>query len=157
MHDIGKIAIPDHILQKPGKLTPEEWKVMKQHTVIGARIFQNSSSPILKAASEIALTHHERFDGTGYPGGLKGEDIPLFGRIVALVDVFDAIVSKRCYKPASSFDEAMDYIHSLSGTHLDPKLERVFIGIREKIRKIHDANETIQHFVNDVEGLQNNG
>ncbi len=151
MHDIGKIGIPDKILQKPGKLNPEEWEIMKQHTVIGARIFQNSRSPILKAASEIALCHHERFDGSGYPRALQGESIPLFGRIVGMVDVFDAIVSKRCYKAASTFEEAVEYIRSQAGTHLDPKLVKVFLKIEKKIRKIYDANTTIRHFVNDFE------
>src|SRR5206468_887188 len=117
MHDIGKLGIPDRILQKPDKLTPEEWEIMKQHTVIGARIFKNSKSPLLRAASEIDLSHHEQYDGRGYPQGLKGEEIPLFGRIVTMVDIFDAVVSKRCYKSASSFQEGMDYIKKLSGTY----------------------------------------
>jgi putative two-component system response regulator len=149
MHDIGKIAIPDAVLKKPGKLTPAEWEVMKTHTLIGAKIFQNSRSPVLRAASEIALTHHEKFDGTGYPRGLKGEAIPLFGRITAMVDVFDAVLSKRCYKAASTFDEAFAYIQSLAGTHLDPKLVAAFVRIKDKIVAIYEANTTIQHFVND--------
>lgn len=151
MHDIGKIAIPDAILQKPGKLTPEEWEVMKQHTVIGSRIFQNSRSPILRAASEIAHTHHEKFDGTGYPRGLKGKEIPLFGRIVSLVDIFDAVLSKRCYKSATTFEKAFAYIKSLSGTNLDPELVDAFTRIEDRIRAIYEANATIQHFVNDID------
>jgi len=153
MHDIGKIGIPDSILQKPGKLTPEEWEVMKQHTLIGARIFQNSQSPVLRAASEIALTHHEKYDGSGYPRGLKGESIPLFGRIVALVDVFDAVLSKRCYKSAVSFKDGLAYIKSISGTHLDPKLIEVFLRIEDRVRAIYEANAAIQHFVNDFGAL----
>ncbi|MGH7198037.1 MAG: HD-GYP domain-containing protein, partial [Candidatus Omnitrophota bacterium] len=149
MHDIGKIAIPDAILKKPGKLTPEEWEVMKQHTVIGSKIFQNSRSSILRAAAQIALTHHEKYDGSGYPRGLKGEDIPIFGRITAVVDVFDAVLSKRCYKAASTFDEAFSYIESLAGTHLDPKLVEAFVRIKKKIISIYEANTVIQHFVND--------
>ena len=149
MHDIGKIGIPDRILQKPGKLNPEEWEIMKQHTVIGARMFQSSKSPLLKAAANIAVSHHERFDGTGYPHGLKGKDIPLFGRIVAMVDVFDAVVSKRCYKSASSFQEGMNYIKELAGTHLDPDLVETFVKLEGKIHDIYDANTTIQQFVNE--------
>lgn len=153
MHDIGKIAIPDAILKKPGKLTPAEWEVMKTHTVIGSKIFQNSRSPILRAAAQIALTHHEKYDGTGYPRGLKGEEIPVFGRITAVVDVFDAVLSKRCYKAASTFDEAFSYIESLAGTHLDPKLVAAFVRIKDKVVAIYEANTTIQHFVNDFGAL----
>ena len=149
MHDIGKIGIPDHILKKPGKLTAAEWEVMKQHTVIGSRIFQNSKSPLLKAIAEISITHHERFDGSGYPGGLKGKKIPLFGRIVAVADVFDAVISKRCYKEEWSFKEGFDYVKSLAGTHLDPELVEVFVGIHENIRGIYDANKAIQHFLGE--------
>ena len=151
MHDIGKLGIPDRILQKPGKLTPEEWEVMKQHTLIGARMFQSSRSPILKAASDIARTHHEKYDGSGYPHGLKGKEIPLFGRIVALVDVFDAIVSKRCYKEKSSFEEGFSYIQSLAGNHLDPDLVALFVKIGPKIRAIYDANLSIQNYIDDSE------
>ncbi|MCG3175751.1 MAG: hypothetical protein MOGMAGMI_00684 [Candidatus Omnitrophica bacterium] len=149
MHDIGKIGIPDSILQKPGKLTPEEWEVMKTHTVIGSRIFQNSRSPLLRSISQISLTHHEKYDGSGYPNGLKGEEIPIFGRIVAVVDVFDAIVSKRCYKEASSFDEGFAYIESLAGTHLDPHLIKVFRGCGGAIRQVYDANQAIAGYIKE--------
>ncbi len=152
MHDIGKLGIPDKILQKPGKLDPDEWEIMKQHPLIGARIFQNSKSPLLRAASQIALSHHEQYDGNGYPSGLKGEDIPLFGRIVTMVDIFDAIVSKRCYKSAASFREGMDYVKSLSGTYLDPKLVDLFVRIEGKIKEIYEANTTIQQFLSEFGG-----
>ncbi len=149
MHDIGKIGIPDKILQKPGKLTPEEWEIMKQHTVIGARMFQSARMPLLKSASEIALSHHEKFDGSGYPYGKKGKEIPLFGRIVALVDVFDAIISERCYKSKSTFEEGYEYVQKLSGTHLDPELVEVFLDRKPEFRHLYDANTTIQQFVKD--------
>ena len=151
MHDIGKIGIPDKILQKPGKLTPEEWVLMKQHTLIGARMFQSSKSPLLKAAADIARTHHEKYDGSGYPAGLKGKDIPLFGRITAMADVFDAIVSKRCYKKADSFDQGMAYIESLSGTHMDPDIVRIFLKSEKNIRKIYDANLSIQKYIEEAQ------
>lgn len=149
MHDIGKIGIPDRILQKPGKLTPEEWEIMKQHPQIGSRIFQNSRSPLLKAIAEISLNHHERFDGKGYPNGLRGKQIPISSRIVALVDVFDAVVSRRCYKSASSFNEGMEYVQSLAGTHLDPEVVEAFVAIKDKIKKVYEANKTIQQFIED--------
>ncbi len=147
MHDIGKIGIPDRILQKPGKLTPEEWELMKQHTLIGERMFHSSKSPLLNAAGQIAATHHEKYDGKGYPYGLVGEKIPIFGRIVALVDVFDAIVSKRSYKEKWPFHDAVDHIQGLGGNHLDPELVRVFRKIEKKIHRIYEANLTIERFV----------
>ncbi len=147
MHDIGKLGIPDKILQKPGKLTAEEWVIMKQHTSIGARMFHSSKSPLLKAASEIALTHHEKFDGSGYPHGLKGKDIPISGRIIAAADIFDAIVSKRCYKPANTFGEGMAYIEALSGKNLDPDVVRMFLKSEGSFRKIYDANISIQKYI----------
>ncbi len=151
MHDIGKIGIPDRILQKPGKLTADEWEIMKQHTLIGARMFQSSKAPLLKAAAQIAQSHHEWFDGNGYPYGLKGEEIPLFGRIVGMVDVFDAVVSERCYKNAFSFLEGMEFIKKLAGTHLDPELVEVFIKMKDRVREIYDANTSIQQFVKEFE------
>ena len=149
MHDIGKIAIPDKILQKPAKLTAEEWEVMKQHTTIGARMFRSSKSQLLRAAADIALSHHEKYDGSGYPNGLRGKGIPLFGRIVALADVFDAVVSKRCYKEATDFGEAMSYVQSLSGNHLDPEIVRAFFKVEKNIRKIYDANLSIQEYIEE--------
>lgn len=126
MHDVGKIGIPDSILLKPGKLTPEEWEVMKQHTVIGADILGDDPSELIQLAREIALSHHERWDGSGYPYGLAGEDIPLSGRIVAIADVFDALVSDRPYKKAWTIEEAMHLIEKDSGTHFDPRLVQAF-------------------------------
>ena len=149
MHDIGKIGIPDSILQKPGKLTADEWEVMKQHPLIGSRIFSNSSSPLLQAVSVISLTHHEKVDGTGYPRGLKGKEIPLYGRIVALVDVFDAMVSKRCYKSELSFEEGFEHIRSLAGTHLDPDLVETFVRIKERVLAIYQANRSIQRTIEE--------
>ncbi len=149
MHDIGKIGIPDRILQKPGKLDAQEWTIMKTHTVIGARMFQGSSSPLLAVASEIALTHHEKFDGSGYPNGQKGEEIPLAGRIVALVDVFDAITTKRCYKDKWPYEEGIAYIKTLSGTHMDPKLVELFAKNEKRIYEIYNANLKIQEFLDE--------
>ncbi len=154
MHDIGKIGIPDRILQKPGKLTPEEWEIMKQHTEIGWRMFCNSKSPLLKAVADIALSHHERFDGGGYPHGKKGNEIPLFGRIVAIADIFDAVVSERCYKKEWTFREGIDYIRSLAGTHLDPELVSVFVANKKQVGDIYDANVTIQKYINEFKNLK---
>lgn len=155
MHDIGKIGIPDRILQKPGKLDPEEWDVMKQHTVIGWRMFHNSSSPLLKSVAQIAVSHHERYDGAGYPYGIKGREIPLFGRIIAIVDIFDALVSKRCYKDEWTFEKAVAHIKALSGSHLDPELVQIFIKMENRIRDIYQANLTIQQYINEFKEVKN--
>lgn len=120
MHDIGKVGTPDLILLKPGKLTPDEFSIMKQHAVIGYEVLNSASSHMLKVAAEIAHTHHEKFDGSGYPRGLKGEDIPLFGRIVAVADVFDALTSERPYKKAWSIEKATELLREGMGTHFDP-------------------------------------
>lgn len=149
MHDIGKLGIPDAILQKPGKLSPEEWEIMKQHPLIGWRMFHNTTSPLLKAVSQIALTHHERWDGTGYPHGTKGKDIHIFGRIVAIVDVFDALVNKRCYKAAWSFEQGLDHVKSLAGSHLDPELVTAFVKMEPSVRQIYDANQSIQQYIEE--------
>lgn len=149
MHDIGKIGIPDRILQKPGKLDAEEWEMMKQHTVIGWRMFSNSKSPLLKAVADIAISHHEKFDGSGYPYGKKGNEIPLFGRIVAIADIFDAVVSERCYKKEWSFKEGVEYIQSLAGSHLDPDLVSMFLKNKSLIGDIYQANITIQKYINE--------
>jgi putative two-component system response regulator len=126
MHDIGKIGIPDHILTKPGKLTEEEWQIMKTHPVIGAEIIGEHSDPMLTMARRTALTHHEKWDGSGYPAGLIGEAIPIEGRLVALADVFDALTSTRPYKAAWPLDEAVAYIKSMAGRQFDPALVACF-------------------------------
>lgn len=122
MHDIGKIGIPDHILLKPGRLTGEEMAIMRRHPLIGAEIIGETDSPLLALARSVALYHHEKWDGSGYPHGLAGEDIPLEARIVALADVFDALTSRRPYKEAWSVEEALSLIRSESGRHFDPDL-----------------------------------
>jgi response regulator RpfG family c-di-GMP phosphodiesterase len=120
MHDIGKVGIPDRILLKPGKLNADEWEVMKSHASIGYEVLKDSDSPILKMGAEIAHTHHEKFNGGGYPKGIKGEGIALEGRIVAVADVFDALVNKRHYKPAWEFGDAFALLRRESGQHFDP-------------------------------------
>jgi putative two-component system response regulator len=158
LHDIGKIGIGDDILRKPGKLTPEEFETMQRHVGLGKRDFQPlshseslqlrahtrlgemmigvGSSPLLRMASEIALTHHERWDGNGYPIGLKGTDIPMSGRIVAVADVFDALSSKRVYKPAFPIDKCFEILQEESGTHFDPDVVNAFMRIRDEIVRI---------------------
>ena len=133
MHDVGKIGIPDYILLKPGKLTPEEFEVMKGHARIGYELLKDSRSEIMKAGAEVAISHHEKFDGTGYPHGLKGNQIPLFGRIVAVADVFDALTSKRPYKEAFPFAEAMAILRRDAGSHFDPQLVDAFARIAEPL------------------------
>lgn len=139
LHDIGKVGIPDAILLKKGKLTVEEFEVMKTHTTMGKQAIEGVESdlgklPFLHLAKEIAYTHHEKWDGSGYPRGLKGSEIPLSGRIVALADVFDGLVSKRVYKPAFTLAEAVGIILSGSGTHFDPELVSVFMEVLERLR-----------------------
>ena len=138
MHDIGKIGTPDHVLLKPGKFTPEEFKVIIQHTEIGYRILAGSDSELLKVAALIAWTHHERFDGTGYPRGLKGETIPLEGRITAIADNFDALTTQRVYKPAYDFDHAKELMLKERGKHFDPELLDIFFDSMEEITRIYD-------------------
>ncbi|MDX5373058.1 MAG: response regulator [Pseudomonadaceae bacterium] len=128
MHDVGKIGIPDAILQKNGKLDEAEWQVMRQHAQIGAEIIGEHPSGLLRMARSIALTHHEKWDGSGYPNGLKGEEIPLEGRIVAIADVFDALTSVRPYKPAWPLEEALEFLRRESGRHFDPALVELFLG-----------------------------
>jgi response regulator RpfG family c-di-GMP phosphodiesterase len=128
MHDLGKIAIPDKILKKPGKLTHEEFEIIKTHTNHGYRILKNPELPVIKMAAEIALNHHEKFDGSGYPGGKQGLDIPLNARMMAIVDVFDAMTHKRVYKDAMSMEETISYINSQRGKHFDPELVDVFMN-----------------------------
>jgi putative two-component system response regulator len=133
MHDVGKIGIPDAILLKPGKLTPEEWEVMKQHASIGARILSGSNSEVLHAGEIIALSHHEKWDGSGYPHGWVGEEIPLWGRICAVADVYDAITSERPYKKALSHERALQIMVEERGRHFDPKLLDLFLDNLEEI------------------------
>ncbi|WP_018605699.1 HD domain-containing phosphohydrolase [Uliginosibacterium gangwonense] len=137
MHDVGKLGTPDHILLKPGKLTPEEFEIMRQHTVIGYEILKNSTSPVLQLAAEIALTHHEKFDGSGYPHAQQGEAIPISGRIVAVADVFDALTSVRPYKQAWDLDVARNYVMEQTGSHFDPACTEAFDACWEEILEIH--------------------
>lgn len=136
MHDVGKIAIPDAILLKPGPLDDEEWEIMKSHTTVGHEIMGNHPSQVIQLASEMALNHHERWDGSGYPGGLKGNDIPLSARIAAVSDVFDALTSDRPYKKAWDVDKAVAYINESSGTQFDPDIVGVFIDNLNSIKMI---------------------
>ncbi|QER41327.1 response regulator [Thermodesulfobacterium sp. TA1] len=147
LHDIGKLGIPDKILLKPGPLTPKEWEIMKLHTIIGAKILEGSNIKYLKAAQKIALYHHERWDGKGYPCGLKGKKIPLFARIVAIADVFDALTSNRPYRRALPYDIALQIIKSEKGTRFDPELVDVFLKIKPDILEIRTLfqDEEIPH------------
>jgi putative two-component system response regulator len=136
MHDVGKIGIPDHILLKPGKLDADEWQVMMTHTTIGAEIIGDHDSDLLKMAKTVAITHHEKWNGTGYPNGLSGEDIPLVGRIVAIADVFDALTNERPYKEAWPVERAVTLLKEESGHHFDPHLVSQFLEIMPQIEQI---------------------
>jgi putative nucleotidyltransferase with HDIG domain len=131
LHDIGKIGIPDSILFKRGALTDQEWQIMKSHTTLGAKMLEGGKSRLLQMAEEIAMTHHERFDGTGYPVGLAGTAIPLTGRVVAVVDMYDALLSERPYKGAWSQADALFEIKRVAGTHFDPKVVQIFLDVIE--------------------------
>jgi len=135
MHDIGKIGIPDAVLLKPGKLNADEWQLMKKHAEFGAKIIGKHNTPLLQMAEEIAISHHEKWDGSGYPRGLKGTDIPLSGRIVAIADVFDALTSERPYKKAWSEERALDLLREESGKHFDPELLPHFFNSLAKVRE----------------------
>ena len=138
MHDVGKIGIPDHILLKPGPLDPEEWEIMKTHATIGGRILSGAKAGYLKLAEIIALTHHERWDGAGYPRGLKGAETPLVGRITAVSDVFDALTSKRPYKEAFSVDKSLAIIKEERGSHFDPEVVDAFFAVQDEILAIKE-------------------
>ena len=153
LHDVGKVGISDLILKKPAKLTPEEYEIMKSHTVIGARLFERMHSEFDEMAAVVALNHHENWDGSGYPGyidvttgepletdgvqsGKKGDEIPIYGRIVALADVYDALSSKRVYKEAWSQDDVLNEIKKDSGTKFDPELIDIFLNNYNYFRSI---------------------
>jgi len=136
MHDIGKIGIPDHILKKPGQLTNSEFDIMKLHPEIGGRILSNSDTPLVQMARDICLGHHEKWDGSGYPRGLAGNNIPISARIVAIVDVFDALIHKRVYKNEMPVDQAIALMQEGRGTHFDPDLLDLFVKLREKMTEI---------------------
>jgi putative two-component system response regulator len=133
LHDLGKVAVPDAILLKPGKLTPEEFDLMKTHTEIGGELLAGSHWPVLQLAEVIARTHHERWDGTGYMG-LKGEAIPLCGRVVSVTDVFDALTHERPYKRAWSLEESLSELRGLAGKAFDPQVAEMFLGMVESGR-----------------------
>ena len=137
MHDIGKVGTPDMILLKPGRLNEEEFFIMKQHAVAGYNILSNSYSLLIQTASIVALNHHEKFDGTGYPNALKGEEIPFYARIVAVADVFDALTSERPYKKAWSLDDASQFLRDNSGSHFDPKCVEAFFKAWDDVLEIH--------------------
>jgi len=138
MHDIGKIGTPDYVLLKAGKLSAEEWLLMQEHAQVGAEIIGHHADPMLEMARTIALTHHEKWDGSGYPAGLRGEAIALVGRVVAIADVFDALTSARPYKEAWSVERAVDHIQQEAGRHFDPSLVTAFMSALPEILKIRN-------------------
>lgn len=146
LHDIGKIRIPDAVLNKPGKLTDEEFALMKQHTTYGGDVIEktrpaSANISFLDVAKDLATYHHEWWNGRGYPEGLKGEEIPLSARIMAVADVFDALVSKRCYKPGFGFEKSMDIIREEAGTHFDPLVDGAFLNAADEVRKVLDERQ----------------
>jgi len=146
LHDIGKVGIPDAILQKPGKLTPEEYEIMKNHAVLGAKTLEDvvnryKGNSFLKMGLEIAKGHHEKWDGSGYPLGLSGTDIPLSARIMAVVDVYDALRSKRVYKEAFTHEKSAAIIQDGSGTHFDPLLVDIFLQNQEELVALYETGE----------------
>jgi len=142
LHDIGKIGIPDSILLKPGRLDESETRVMQGHTRIGAEILDRKDHSLFDTAKRVALYHHERWDGSGYPEGLAGEAIPLVGRICAVADVFDALLSKRPYKEPWPLDEALGEIAARGGTQFDPTIVAAFMRVADAIASLHDDDET---------------
>ena len=154
MHDVGKIGIPDAILRKPGKLTPEEFEVMKSHTSLGAEMLADSDVPMLKMAEKIALGHHERWDGSGYPNGLAGQDIPECARIVTIADVYDALTHARVYKSAMSEEDVLTVMRSEAGTQFDPLLlAHFFLHLSEISRIAHENPDEESGVAASVETL----
>ncbi len=144
MHDIGKVGIADKVLLKPGRLTPEEFDVMKQHAMIGYELLSGSSSQLLQTGAEIARGHHEKYDGTGYPDGIKGDDIPIFSRIVAVADVFDALTSERPYKKAWELEVAVDFLKNGAGTHFDPACVQAFLNAWDDVGRVRSQHQEEQ-------------
>ena len=147
MHDIGKIGIPDRILLKKGKLTDAEFSIMKRHTEIGAKMLQDSNIPALDMAADIALCHHEKWNGTGYPRELKGEEIPIAARITSIVDIYDALVHERVYKKAMSEKDAIILMQSMAGSHLDAQLFEVFLELLPVMRRIRTEVQEIDDLI----------
>ncbi|MDD2760843.1 MAG: response regulator [Methylomonas sp.] len=143
MHDIGKVAIPDHILNKPSKLDPDEWEIMKTHSELGFHMLSVSQRPLLNMAAIIAHQHHEKWDGNGYPRGLKGEEIHIAGRITAIADVFDALSYERCYKPAWEVDRILQLLKEERGTHFDPHLIDLFFNNVDRFLEQHQRYKAI--------------
>ncbi len=138
MHDIGKVGIPDSILKKPGNLTPEEFAIMKTHTEIGSKILGGSDAPMIRMAAKIALSHHEKWDGSGYPKGLPEDATPESGRIVAVADVYDALANDRVYRPAMSETATLAIMNDAKGQHFDPRILEAFLDLLPEIRRIRD-------------------
>ncbi|UXH76510.1 HD-GYP domain-containing protein [Roseateles amylovorans] len=138
MHDVGKIGIPDHVLKKPGPLTPEERVVMNRHPEIGAEILGRSRIPLFQLAAEVALCHHERWDGSGYPRGLSGEAIPMSARVVAVVDFIDALTMNRCYRPAFAAQEALSMLTAQRGLAFDPRIVDTFVAHADELFALRD-------------------
>lgn len=144
MHDVGKIGISDLILLKPGKLTDEEFSIMQTHVTIGASILEGATTDLLVMAHQITLTHHEKYNGTGYPNKIAGEEIPLAGRIVAIADVFDALTSNRPYKKAWEIEKAYNLLEEEKGKHFDPKLVELFVEAKDEVLAINEKYQ--DHF-----------
>ena len=154
MHDLGKIGIPDMILLKPAMLDPAEWKIMKKHTVIGAKILNGSDSEFIRLGEIIARSHHEKWDGSGYHDGLKGKDIPIAGRITAIADVFDALTSKRPYKDPFSVKDSLVIIRAGRGNHFDPDVVDAFFAIQDEILAIKKEYYDDKQHASDIPALK---
>jgi response regulator RpfG family c-di-GMP phosphodiesterase len=145
MHDVGKVGIPDAVLNKPGKLTPEEFDIMKTHASLGHEMLKHSTKKVLNAAAIIALQHHEKYDGSGYPVGLRGEEIHIYGRLSAIADVFDALCSDRVYKKAWELESVLEHLKNERGQHFDPTLVDIFLGNLDEFLKIKEQYTDHSH------------